>query len=1508
LGTFAAGNNPGGRWNAASWTDDSGHFWLYGGDGYYAIGAPGAFNDLWEFDPSTNEWAWMGGSSTGGSDCPTGFCVHQRVYGTMGTPAAGNNPGSRDEVATWTDSSGNLWLFGGSIPGILLTYLNDLWEYFPSANEWAWMGGDSTLDQPGVYGTLNTPASGNIPGSRCCMVSWTGADGAFWLLGGQGYDVNGGQGDLNDLWQFDPSTNQWAWMGGSSSPPCGGLGCYTPGVYGALGVPTAKNIPGSRQDAVSWTDNNGNFWLFGGSGADANDNLGNLNDLWVFGSPTSNLSAAATPTFSVPGGTYNSPQTVTISDKTQNAVIYYTTDRTTPTTEATVYNTAITVSASETLKAISTAAGYDNSPVATAVYTITPPAATPTFSVPAGTYNSPQTVTISDTTPVAVIHYTTDGTTPTAGSTVYSTAITVSTSETLKAIATATGYSESQVASSAYTISASTSGIGEWTWMGGSSTVPNDSYQPGVYGTLGTPAAGNVPGGRSYAAAWTDKNGNLWLLGGMITVQNGNPSDYNYTYLNDLWEFGPSTNEWAWMGGSSTLSSNCVQFSAPSNESFCGQAGVYGKLDTPAAGNLPGSRENAAAWTDGSGNLWLFGGDGFDASGHYGFLNDLWVFSPSSNEWTWMGGRSTLSNPNASVNGQPGIYGTSGKPAPGNQPGGRNGASSWTDSSGSLWLFGGLAFDAADTAGYLNDLWEFNPSTNEWTWMSGSNSVDLTEEFGTLGTFAPENAPLGLQNAAAWADGSGDFWLFGGYGQLDTASSSATGPVNDLWEFNPAKSEWAWMGGANTLLNGNTYWPGVYGTLGTPAAGNLPGSRFDAANWTDSSGNLWLFGGFGSNANQGTSDELNDLWEFNPSTNEWAWISGSNTHVNAPGVYGTLGVPAPANTPGGRYAPSMWTDLNGNLWLFGGVGTDSQGGGGYLNDLWEYSASTPVLPPAATPTFSSQNPSPTYALTVTISDLTSGATIYYTTNGTRPTTNSTIYTGPITVSSSETLEAIATASDYSTSAVASATYLQTATPTLNPLGGTYTSAQTVTISDSMTGATILCSLSNESPAPGPVICNGPQTVSQSGTLTATAVVPGYAISAAASATYTIMPPAATPTFSSQNPSPTYALTVTISDMTSGATIYYTTNGTTPTTSSAIYTGPITISSSEMLEAIATASNYSTSAVASATYLQAATPAFNPPGGTYTSTQTVTISDSMSGATIFCSFSNQPPPPGPETCDGPQTVSQSVTLTATAVVPGYAVSAAASATYTILPPAATPTFSPTAGTYTTDQSVVITDSTSGATIYYTTDGTTPTTSSTVYGGSIGVTSSETIEAIAVASAYSTSAVATATYTIPQDFTFTLNPASIAVQAGQSGTSNITVTGEGGFNGANVSFACSGLPAGAACSFSLETLPTDVDVTYTKLTVTTSASTAANGRGRSLIVPGSALAVAFCFLGIKKRRRISMLVLLAVSGLGLSLLSGCTATLLFNTRPVTSTVTVTATSGSLQHTETFSLTVN
>ena len=126
-----------------------------------------------------------------------------------------------------------------------------------------------------------------------------------------------------------------------------------------------------------------------------------------------------------------------------------------------------------------------------------------------------------------------------------------------------------------------------------------------------------------------------------------------------------------------------------------------------------------------------------------------------------------------------------------------------------------------------------------------------------------------------------------------------------------------------------------------------------------------------------------------------------------------------------------------------------------------------------------------------------------------------------------------------------------------------------------------------------------------------ATAAGDTNSAVATATYTMTPTVvATPTFSPVAGTYPAAQTVSISDATSGATIYYTTNGTTPTTSSTEYTGPITVGSTETLQAIAVATGDTTSAVASATYT--ITPVaqrlhLHPAAGTYTSTQTVSSS-------------------------------------------------------------------------------------------------------------------------------------------------------------------------------------------------------------------------------------------------------------------------------------------------------------
>jgi hypothetical protein len=329
-------------------------------------------------------------------------------------------------------------------------------------------------------------------------------------------------------------------------------------------------------------------------------------------------------------------------------------------------------------------------------------------------------------------------------------------------------------------------------------------------------------------------------------------------------------------------------------------------LGVASSSDVPGARDLSASWIDKSGNLWLFGGGQFE--------NDLWEFNPTNKEWTWMSGSSTA--------GAKGIYGTLGVPSTGNVPGGRWGSVSWTDGSGNFWLFGGEGFDSSETGGLLNDLWEFNPTNKEWTWISGSSTANADGVYGTQGVSGTGNVPGGRWGSSGWIDSSGNLWLFGG-------SSAYESSLNDLWEFNPTAKTWTWISGSSTP----GVIVGVYGTQGIAAANNAPGSRCLAVSWIDGSGNLWLFGGQGYDSTGTDNGDLNDLWKFSPTSKEWTWIGGSSTlgsQEGQPGVYGTLGVPAATNVPGGRDSAVSWTDSSGNFWLFGGESAEP------FNDLWRY--------------------------------------------------------------------------------------------------------------------------------------------------------------------------------------------------------------------------------------------------------------------------------------------------------------------------------------------------------------------------------------------------------------------------------------------------------------------------------------------------------------------------------------------------------------------------------------------
>lgn len=163
---------------------------------------------------------------------------------------------------------------------------------------------------------------------------------------------------------------------------------------------------------------------------------------------------AQAPTFSPPGGSYVEPPTVTIASATPGATIYYTLDGNEPTASSEVYSVPLSIPYNTTIHAFATAPNHQDSPVSIAVYSthFGPKVGTPVFSLPSGTYSSPQTVEITVVTPNAQIFYTTDGTWPTAASTEYVDPVTVQATVTIMSLGVATGFADSDVATAMYTI------------------------------------------------------------------------------------------------------------------------------------------------------------------------------------------------------------------------------------------------------------------------------------------------------------------------------------------------------------------------------------------------------------------------------------------------------------------------------------------------------------------------------------------------------------------------------------------------------------------------------------------------------------------------------------------------------------------------------------------------------------------------------------------------------------------------------------------------------------------------------------------------------------------------------------------------------------------------------------------------------------------------------------------------------------------------------------------------
>ncbi|MCF7913506.1 MAG: chitobiase/beta-hexosaminidase C-terminal domain-containing protein [Candidatus Cloacimonetes bacterium] len=325
-----------------------------------------------------------------------------------------------------------------------------------------------------------------------------------------------------------------------------------------------------------------------------------------------------------------------------------------------------------------------------------------------------------------------------------------------------------------------------------------------------------------------------------------------------------------------------------------------------------------------------------------------------------------------------------------------------------------------------------------------------------------------------------------------------------------------------------------------------------------------------------------------------------------------------------------------------------------------------------------------------------------------------------------------------------------ASPTFSLPSGTYTSSQSVTISCITSGATIRYTTNGSTPTSTSPLYSSPIIVTTTTTLKAQAFKSGWTDSPVTTATYTItINVVATPTFNPPGGSYTSTQDITISCTTSGTTIRYTTNGSTPTSTSPVYSSPINLTTTTTLKAKAFKSGWTDSPVATATYTitinVVATPTFNPPGGSYTTSQNVTITSTTSGATIRYTTNGSTPTSSSTLYTYPIPMTTTTTLKAKAFKTGWTDSQIATATYTItINVVATPTFNPPGGSYTTSQNVTITSTTSGATIRYTTNGSTPTSTSPIYSSPINVAITTTLKARAFKTNWTNSEIASATY--------------------------------------------------------------------------------------------------------------------------------------------------------------------
>lgn len=378
--------------------------------------------------------------------------------------------------------------------------------------------------------------------------------------------------------------------------------------------------------------------------------------------------------------------------------------------------------------------------------------------------------------------------------------------------------------------------------------------------TLDSYDTANYPGSLSLSATAIDRNGDLWIYGGL-------KGSFGYS----LWKYDRSLNQWK-------------AFSKYHWGSHYGMVGVEDSL------NSPGYSRNGVLWFDNEGYLWLY-----DDDEHTPYVTDrIWRYNPATNNWTiWSGFPTTSSFP---------VYSPLGVPTATAHPGKRYQAMNWADTVGNLWVYGG--YNPFVWGAFGQDLWKFDIQLKQWSWeggvQMGGTIIWAPPKYGTKGVFSPSTFPSRRSSAFCWTDKENKLWFFG---------DSSPDADNSLWSYDPQTHLWGWFGG-DTLNNPPE---GNYNDHCVATSSNLPKPRFEFEkinqHYNSNKCGFWMYGG----RSRVDADNwwYRDLWFYRIKDNKWILVEGDDV-MPAPPVLQSSG------SMGGRVATTLWDDNNGTLYLFGG--------------------------------------------------------------------------------------------------------------------------------------------------------------------------------------------------------------------------------------------------------------------------------------------------------------------------------------------------------------------------------------------------------------------------------------------------------------------------------------------------------------------------------------------------------------------------------------------------------------